>query len=219
MKLPLVRASWVLGTATLFAAFIGCGGAQKSEAMPATSESTLPPAPPPPAVMSSSTPAPESPAAEKTAEPALDYGSPVAVPIVARSGSKLKGTAQFEPSAAGVKISVELSDAPPGAHGAHIHQTADCSDKEAKNAGDHFNPTMHDHGLPPTDTRHLGDLGNIEVSKDGKGHLEITVTSANMRRGDKMSFIDRAIIVHEKPDNGGQPAGNAGKRIGCGEIK
>jgi Cu-Zn family superoxide dismutase len=161
----------------------------------------------------------EPAASAKPAEPEQDHGTRATVAIESKSGSKLKGTAQFEPSAAGVKINVEITDAPPGAHGAHIHQTADCSDKEAKSAGDHFNPTMHDHGLPPTDTRHLGDLGNIEVSKDGKGHLEITVASANMKRGDKLSFMDRAIIIHEKPDNGGQPSGNAGKRIGCGEIK
>jgi Cu-Zn family superoxide dismutase len=40
-----------------------------------------------------------------------------------------------------------------------------------------------------------------------------------LKQGDKMSFLERAIVVHEKVDNGGQPAGNAGKRIGCGEIK
>ena len=25
-------------------------------------------------------------------------------------------------------------------------------------------------------------------------------------------------VVHEKPDDGGQPVGNAGKRIGCGVL-
>jgi Cu-Zn family superoxide dismutase len=168
--------------------------------------------------MMSST-ATEPAASAKPAEATKDVGSPVTVTIEPNSGSKLKGTAQFEPSAAGVKVTVELTGAPPGPHGAHIHQNPDCSDKEAKNAGDHYNPTTHDHGLPPAEMRHLGDLGNLEVSKDGKGHLEITIADANMRRGDKMSFMDRAIIIHEKVDNGGQPAGNAGKRIGCGEIK
>jgi Cu-Zn family superoxide dismutase len=216
MKFPIVRVSWICCTAALIAASVSCGGTQKSEAMPASSES-MPPALPPADAVSSA--AAEPAASAKPAEPEQDHGTRATVAIESKSGSKLKGTAQFEPSAAGVKINVEITDAPPGAHGAHIHQTADCSDKEAKSAGDHFNPTMHDHGLPPTDTRHLGDLGNIEVSKDGKGHLEITVASANMKRGDKLSFMDRAIIIHEKPDNGGQPSGNAGKRIGCGEIK
>ena len=141
------------------------------------------------------------------------------VNIEPRSDSKLQGRAHLESSASGVSIVVDVTGAPPGPHAAHIHQTADCSDKEAKSAGDHFNPLMHDHGLPPSEMRHLGDLGNLEVNKDGKGHLEITVAGANLRRGDKLSFLDRAIVIHEKLDNGGQPAGNAGKRIGCGEIK
>jgi Cu-Zn family superoxide dismutase len=198
---------------------VNCGGTQKSEAMPAASESSIPPALPPTQPVTSSTTAPEPVASAKPAEPTQDFGSPATVTIEAKSGSKLKGTAQFEPSAAGIKITVEVTDAPPGPHGAHIHEKPDCSDKEAKNAGDHFNPTTHEHGLPPAEMRHLGDLGNLEVGKDGKGHLEITIAGANMRRGDKLSFLDRAIVIHEKVDNGGQPAGNAGKRIGCGEIK
>jgi Cu-Zn family superoxide dismutase len=218
MTTPVHYASRACCVAVLFATAVSCGGTQKSEAMPASTETSMPPAPPPPEPMMSST-ATEPAASAKPAEATKDVGSPVTVTIEPKSGSKLKGTAQFEPSAAGVKVTVELTGAPPGPHGAHIHQNPDCSDKEAKNAGDHYNPTTHDHGLPPAEMRHLGDLGNLEVSKDGKGHLEITIADANMRRGDKMSFMDRAIIIHEKVDNGGQPAGNAGKRIGCGEIK
>ena len=67
--------------------------------------------------------------------------------------------------------------------------------------------------------RYLGDLGNLDVDKSGKGHLEITVPGANLKHGDKMSFLERSMVVHEKLDNGGQPAGNAGKRIGYGEVK
>jgi Cu-Zn family superoxide dismutase len=67
--------------------------------------------------------------------------------------------------------------------------------------------------------RHLGDLGNITVGKDGKGVLEITISGANLKPDDAHSFVNRALIIHEKKDTGGQPAGNAGGRIGCGEIK
>jgi Cu-Zn family superoxide dismutase len=145
--------------------------------------------------------------------------SPITVTIEPRSGSKLKGTARLEPTAQGVKVTLDVSDAPAGQHGAHIHQNADCSSKDAKSAGDHFNPGSHSHGLPNVEARHLGDLGNLEVGKDGKGHLEITIAGANLKSGDKMSFVDRGIVIHEKVDDGGQPAGNAGARIGCGEIK
>ena len=139
--------------------------------------------------------------------------------IEPRSGSKLKGTAKFEAVSGGVQVALDVTGAPAGKHGAHIHQNADCSAKDGKSAGDHFNPGEHEHGLPPTEHRHLGDLGNLEVGKDGTGHLEITIPGANLTPGDKMSFLDRGIIIHEKIDNGGQPSGNAGNRIGCGEIK
>ena len=37
--------------------------------------------------------------------------------------------------------------------------------------------------------------------------------------GGAQSFLDRAVIIHGKRDDGGQPTGNAGPRIGCGVIK
>jgi Cu-Zn family superoxide dismutase len=197
-----------------------CGGQQKSDSgMPSTpAPSVAPSASMEPAVSASSAPAPTAAPAVPTAEPAAQVTS-ISIPIEPRSGSKLKGTARFEPTADGVKVTVDVTDAPPGKHGAHIHQNADCSAKDGKSAGDHFNPGAHNHGLPSVEARHLGDLGNLEVGKDGKGHLDITIAGATLKSGDKFSFVDRGIIIHEKIDDGSQPAGNAGKRIGCGEIK
>ncbi len=185
-----------------------CGGAPKPEANSPSAVATT----------QQTTPAPSA-APEAPKEPAAASGSALTVPIESRSGSNLKGTIKLEAVSDGVRVVVDITSGPPGQHGAHIHQTADCSAPDAKSAGDHFNPEMHDHGLPPAAHRHLGDLGNIELDKDGKGHLEITIPGANLNPGDKLSFLDRAIIVHEKVDNGGQPTGNAGGRIGCGAIK
>ena len=194
-----------------------CGGQQVEPTAPAAPAMSAAPAPAPkPMPAASATP---PPAATPTAAPATTPPAPIIVSIEPRSGSKLKGTAKFEASATGVQVTLDVTGAPPGKHGAHIHQNADCSAKDGKSAGDHFNPESHDHGLPPTEHRHLGDLGNLEVDKEGKGHLEITIAGANLTPGDKMSFLDRGIIIHEKVDNGGQPSGNAGNRIGCGEIK
>jgi len=75
------------------------------------------------------------------------------------------------------------------------------------------------HALPTGTPRHLGDLGNITISPDGKGTLDIVAPGANLKEGDPNSFLGRAIIVHEKQDDGAQPTGNAGGRIGCAEIK
>jgi Cu-Zn family superoxide dismutase len=57
------------------------------------------------------------------------------------------------------------------------------------------------------------------VGKDGKGTLEIVAAGANLKDGDVSSFVGRSLIVHEKKDDGGQPTGNAGGRIGCAVIK
>jgi len=105
-----------------------------------------------------------------------------------------------------------------GEHGAHVHEKGDCSSPDGKSAGGHYNPQNKDHGLPGADKRHLGDLGNITIGKDGKGSLDITAPGANLKDNDPMSFVGRAIIVHAKKDDGGQPVGNAGDRIGCGVI-
>jgi Cu-Zn family superoxide dismutase len=173
-----------------------------------------------PPMASTNQPAPSPASTQATAgEPAAaERTQPLVVSIEPRSGSKLHGTAKFESVNGGVQVTLDVSNAPAGRHGAHIHQKADCSAQDGKSAGDHFNPQAHEHGLPPTEHRHLGDLGNLEVNKAGNGHLEIIISGANLTPGDNMSFLDRSIIIHENVDSGGQPAGNAGNRIGCGEI-
>ena len=52
----------------------------------------------------------------------------------------------------------------------------------------------------------------------GKGTTELIIPNANLTPGDPNSFTGRAIIIHAKKDDGGQPVGNAGGRIGCGVI-
>jgi len=215
---PTFAVSLLLST-LLFGA---CGGQQHSDSgMPATEAATAAPVTtaPPPVVNSEPAAAVSSAPASADSPPPAAAELPLTVPIEARSGSKLAGTAKFEPSSNGVRITIDVTGAPKGKHGAHIHQNADCSSKDGKSAGDHFNPESHNHGLPAAEMRHLGDLGNLEVSKDGKGHLEITVVGASLKAGEKMSFLDRGLIIHEKVDDGSQPAGNAGARIGCAEIK
>lgn len=136
-------------------------------------------------------------------------------------GVAMEGSAQFTSTVTGVQVILDVRSAPPGKLGVHIHQTSDCSDIAGKSMGGHFAPEDHDHALPEeTATRHLGDLGNIEVGTDGMGHLQIEVTGANLVPGDAMSFVDRAIVVHGGQDSGSaeQPAGASGTPIACGPI-
>lgn len=137
----------------------------------------------------------------------------------AAKGYKLKGEAELDELADGVKIVVEVKDAPAGKRGIHIHEKPDCSDIAGKSMGEHYNPTANPHALPPASSRHLGDLGNIEVTKDGKGRLETVIPHANLKENDPVSLLDRAIVIHEDEDTGVQPSGGAGKPMACAVIK
>jgi Cu-Zn family superoxide dismutase len=73
------------------------------------------------------------------------------------------------------------------------------------------------HGLPESENRHAGDLGNLQADEQGKAHYEITVTNI-LIAGVKNPIIGRGVIVHAKVDDESQPVGNAGARIACGVI-
>jgi superoxide dismutase, Cu-Zn family len=184
-----------------------------------------PPVAPEPPVPAAEAPTEATPADAASASADAPAAAPAAPPrtidvvMEAKSKSKLVGKATLTETEGGVHLVLSVEGIEPGDHGAHIHETGDCSAPDGKSAGGHFNPHTKDHGLPGSDKRHLGDLGNISIGKDGKGTLEITAPGANLKAGDPQSFVGRAIIVHAKKDDGGQPVGNAGDRIGCGVIK
>lgn len=135
------------------------------------------------------------------------------------TGYKFSGKAKLEELATGVKVVVDLDDAPVGKKGIHVHEKPDCSDIPNKSMGEHFAPGAKAHGLPPNATRHLGDLGNIDVNKDGDAHFEFVAQNANLKPGDPMSFLNRAIVIHESSDKGSQPSGDSGKPIACAVIE
>jgi Cu-Zn family superoxide dismutase len=187
------------------------------------SQPAEPPAAPAPEAAPAA-PAPAAPAAPAAAAEAAVTPAPapmhsIEVPIEAKSGSKVTGKAVLTETEGGVHVVLTLEGLDAGEHGAHVHEKGDCSAADGASAGGHFNPQSKDHGLPGAEKRHLGDLGNITIGKDGKGSLDITAPGANLKASDPASFVGRAIIVHAKKDDGGQPTGNAGGRVGCGVIK
>jgi Cu-Zn family superoxide dismutase len=133
-------------------------------------------------------------------------------------GSKVQGTVRFTEQGNSVKIVAHVEGLSPGQkHAIHVHEFGDCSTADAASAGSHYNPEKHEHGLPDKDKRHAGDLGNLQADTSGKAHLELTVNNITIG-GNKNPVLGRAVIVHAKPDDGGQPVGNAGGRIACGVI-
>ena len=132
---------------------------------------------------------------------------------------KAKGTVRFIEQADGkLRVVARIEGLTPNQkHAMHVHEGTECGPDGMK-AGGHYNPEKHEHGLPDKAQRHAGDLGNLTANAKGVAEYEITVDNITIN-GQKNPVIGRAVIVHEKPDDGGQPTGNAGGRIGCGIIK
>lgn len=137
-------------------------------------------------------------------------------------GSRVSGRATLKDTPQGLKVVVKVAGVPPGTHGFHIHEKGACSD-QGNAAGGHFNPAGAPHGFLPTDgstKAHAGDMGNIEVNPKGVGKVAVVLPGVSLTgTGGTPSVDGRAIILHEKADDFGQPTGNAGGRIGCGVIR
>ena len=135
------------------------------------------------------------------------------------SSSKLSGTVVFTKIESGVKAAIKVADAPTGSHAIHIHEHGQCGNL-GKAAGGHFNPAGVKHGFLPKDgpkEAHAGDMGNIAVDASGHGSLTLELPGLTLDQGPE-GIVGRAVILHEKQDDFGQPTGNAGGRIACGVI-
>jgi Cu-Zn family superoxide dismutase len=141
------------------------------------------------------------------------------VEIEPKSGSSVSGTVVFSPGSdmKSMQVDIALSGLEPGKHGVHIHELDDCSAEDASSAGGHFNPFNNEHGAPLSDSHHLGDMGNVEANSEGD--VRVTLMLDDMSFSGPNSILQRSVVVHAEPDDlTSAPAGNAGKRIGCGEI-
>ena len=136
------------------------------------------------------------------------------------SGSSCRGVVHFTAVGGKVQIVADLEGLTPNQeHAFHVHEFGDCSSPDGESAGGHYNPEKHPHGNPAKDAqRHAGDFGNLKAADaQGKTHHEMTVDNITLA-GARNPVLGRSLIVHAKPDDFGQPTGNAGGRIGCGAI-
>jgi Cu-Zn family superoxide dismutase len=131
------------------------------------------------------------------------------------------GQAILEEKAEGLNVGLDLKGLEPGPHGIHFHETGKCEPPDFESAGDHYNPEDKDHGLMNSEGAHAGDLPNIVAEADGTVLTEFMAPGVTLKEGKTTLFIKEgtSLVIHEKADDGmSQPAGDAGKRIGCGVI-
>jgi Cu-Zn family superoxide dismutase len=200
---------WTAGALLLVAAFFGCNSGSRSDrtALPASGPSQ------------SDAPEDEATAGAPASE---NDGTRAEAELTAAPGAGIEGKATFIEEPGGVRVVLEVENAPPGKKGVHVHERGDCSDIEAQSMGPHFAPKLEQHALPAEgEEHHMGDLGNIVVSADGTGRLEIKATDATLGADSGTSFLGRALVVHAGEDAGSvsQPAGDSGKPMACGVIQ
>ena len=139
---------------------------------------------------------------------------------------KIKGCVKFTEDLKKkcVLIDIQLSGLKKNSfHGFHVHEAGDLSDK-CESMCAHFNPYGKKHGCPGMKERHVGDLGNLSVDKNGCAEYMVEDDYIKLR-GSVANIIGRGLIIHADEDDcgiGGNEAslvnGNAGKRIACAII-
>jgi Cu-Zn family superoxide dismutase len=144
----------------------------------------------------------------------------VKIALESRSGSTVKGEAQFVEENGEVSMEVKLTGLTPGVHAIHIHEKADCSAADAASAGGHWNPTFKKHGKWTDAEHHKGDIGNFTANTDGEATVLFKTDEWCIGCGDTTKdILGKGLIVHEKADDyTTQPTGNAGGRVACSAI-
>ena len=135
------------------------------------------------------------------------------------------GTVEFAaaPSGNGVVITPKLKGLPPGVHGFHVHEFANCGPKEkdgklsaAEAAGGHYDPKKTKSHEGATGNGHLGDLPALTVDAQGNAVQAMIAPRLSMK-----DLNRRALVIHEGGDNQRdqpKPNGGGGERIACGVI-
>ena len=140
------------------------------------------------------------------------------------SAGKELGTLTVTDAPKGVLLRIEARGLPPGWHGMHFHEKADCSDAGFAKAGGHVHsakPIIH--GFLVEGANDAGDLANIHVHPDGGIAVELYSTLVSLDGRDNRPALrdtdGSALVIHANPDDyTTQPIGGAGERIACGVI-
>ncbi|ACB84323.1 superoxide dismutase family protein [Natranaerobius thermophilus] len=134
----------------------------------------------------------------------------------------LKGIVTFDSVKNGTVICADIeglpsfqreSHQPPiGPHGFHLHEIGTCKEGNPEDpfqaAGGHWDPDNQPHG------NHAGDFPVLF------SHNGIARTCFFTSRFHVQDIIDKAVIIHESPDDfRTNPTGKSGRRLACGVVK
>lgn len=142
--------------------------------------------------------------------------------IVDGAGNAIGWARLTEDAAGRLHLNVKVSGLTPGLHGIHIHAIGACAGPTFTSAGSHHNPDGALHGLDDPAGAHAGDLPNMVVNGEGRGHLDVVSDRATLSAG-RLSVFDgdgSAIVIHAAEDDqqATTPTGNSGPRVACGVI-
>ncbi|MDB5961219.1 MAG: superoxide dismutase [Massilia sp.] len=154
---------------------------------------------------------------------AADITIPMKMLGAAGAGDGASGVVTVSETPYGLVFTPALSGLPPGLHGFHVHENANCADgeKDGKKvaglaAGGHYDPKgSKRHGLPWGDG-HLGDLPALAVDAAGKASNPVLAPRLKMA-----DIKGRALMVHVGGDNHAdhpEMLGGGGARLVCGPI-
>ena len=140
----------------------------------------------------------------------IPTGKPEAAAWIPGEG-RLRGVVKFYSVPRGTLVAAEIMGLPEtdtGFFAFHIHEGGDCGGPGFRDTGGHFNPLDRLH------PEHAGDLPPL-LSSHGRGMLVVETGRFTPRE-----IVGRTVVIHEGADDfHSQPAGNAGRKLGCGVIR
>ena len=123
--------------------------------------------------------------------------------ISEKDGSGLTGSATFLETDGTVRVKIEIQNATPGLHAAHLH-IGTCAD-----VGPHWHPMGIPAGTvgvpvaeatPDMSPIGVGEIGNIPVSEDGTGVLEFATPFWSLGGDPNTDILGKLMLIHETGD-------------------
>lgn len=135
------------------------------------------------------------------------------------------GTVTITSSDAGAAFKLNLHGLPPGPHGFHVHENANCDPTYLNGvripggaAGGHWDPDETGKHEGPMGEGHLGDLPVLVAEANGTATQ--TLTAPRIKDIDKLK--GHALIIHIGGDNysdAPNSGGGGGGRFACGPVQ